>query len=82
MTGCNYFSYFPWLNGLPSALLGGVILLGLVYLATRFLGGRNNTPAGKKSDRDDSFEILKSRFARGDINQEEYVNMKRILFGG
>lgn len=79
MWGCNYFSYFPWMNGLFHTLLWGAILLGLVYLATRFFGDKNKSRTEKKSDREDSLKILKVRFAKGSIDEEEYDRMKEIL---
>jgi putative membrane protein len=49
----------------------GLIIWGIVYFIQR-MGGEH-----RHSDR--SLEILKERFARGEINAEEYEKMKKML---
>jgi uncharacterized membrane protein len=36
--------------------------------------------AGYKKDREDSLGILKARYARGELEQAEYLRMKNTLF--
>lgn len=50
-----------------------VILIGfLIFLS--YNKGHNNA-----KDIDNSLNILKERFALGEINEEEYINRKNIL---
>ncbi|NQU13801.1 MAG: SHOCT domain-containing protein [Desulfobacteraceae bacterium] len=35
--------------------------------------------AGYKRDREDSLDILKARYARGELGQAEYLKMKNTL---
>lgn len=85
MWGCNWG--FPFMQGGwymghgPFGLLAGVLILGvvvyLIVFAVRTAGvrGRCSRDAG------DSLEIIKTKFARGEITEEEYRRMKDILNG-
>lgn len=57
---------------IPAILIGVLIFL--------FYNKGNNNNAKDIGDRDNSLNILKERFARGEINEEEYTNRKNILF--
>ena len=52
-----------------------IALLMILILIDMF---RSNKKVHKNSE-DDSLNILKSRFARGDITEEEYTSKKNIL---
>ena len=52
---------------------GGLILL--IVLAVRWLGGG----LGKAASRKTSLEILDERFARGEIDREDFEERKRLL---
>jgi putative membrane protein len=74
----------PWLGGAFSGslfpvLIWGLIILLLVYLGAKLLSVIRDAQGRKNSDRTDSLEILKIRFAKGEIDQEEYARMKKIL---
>src|ERR687890_572348 len=63
---------FWWPFMLVRLLLWGVFLSLLVWFAVRmFSRGRGDTPPG--ATKDSAGEILRERFARGEINAEEYV---------
>lgn len=79
MWGCSFFSNFSGMHGVFPLLAGGLILLVLVAIIIKLFGGINSNLHGRNQDRDDSLEILKTRFARGDINREEYLMMQEIL---
>jgi putative membrane protein len=51
-----------------------LVVIGiLVYLILR------NVPSGPGSDKESALDILKKRFAKGEITQQEYDEMKRKL---
>jgi len=84
MWGCNYFPYFSWVSrifpgGIFSILLWGLIILLLVLLAIKLFGTFRSGRAGQNRDRYDSLEILKMRYARGEMSNEEYLKMKDVL---
>jgi len=73
-----------WNGGGPGWFMGGgmfgfiwmiLLILAAVYLATRlfqaFNARRNGGP-----DKSDSLNIIKARFAKGEIGTEEYERMK------
>lgn len=70
---------FP--GGVLSLLLWGSIIFALVYLALKLRGSLRSHEAGKNRDTMDSLEILKVRYARGELNREEYAKMKETLSG-
>ncbi len=57
-----------------------VVLAGLVWLAWRVWGqGRSPGLPGPWTREDDAVEILKRRYARGEISKEEYEERRRDL---
>ncbi len=56
---------------------GGLILL--IVLAARWLGGRLSRDAGPAAPRKLALDILEERFARGEIDKEEFEERKRLL---
>ena len=84
MWGCNYYSEIPWLryffsHGIFSLLIWGLLIFILVFLLTRIFKSNGNTPEKTFRDRDDSLEILKIRYAKGEIAQDDFNKMKQIL---
>ncbi len=57
-----------------------VVLAGLVWLAWRAWGrGQSGGLPGPWTREDDAVEILKRRYARGEISKEEYEERRRDL---
>jgi putative membrane protein len=54
----------------PALVLIGVILLG--YLAYRLTQNRGGSPGEKVGSRVSAHQILDERYARGEIDDEEY----------
>jgi putative membrane protein len=74
-------SGIPWPMFLPMlwpiVIIGGTVLL--VMLLVR--GAKTGTPPSGRRDssRQTSFEILRERFARGEIDRHEYEERKGLL---
>lgn len=67
-----------WGLGMIGMLLGWVlVILGIVLLAKWIFGGRRGGGEGASSGR--SLEILKERYARGEIGKEEYEQKRRDI---
>jgi putative membrane protein len=84
MWECANFQFFSGMGGIfPggifSILLWGLIILALVYLGSRIFKSMKAGPNSVNKDRNDSLEMLKLRYAKGDINQDEYFKMKNTL---
>jgi len=56
---------------------GGLILV--IVLAVRWLGGASSREAGSPPSRNRALEILQERFARGEIDKEEFNERRRLL---
>jgi putative membrane protein len=71
-----FWGFWPF-GGMVMGILWMSLLLGFIYLLVRAVGGhRYSLP---ETHREDPLEILKKRYARGEINQEEYERMKKDL---
>jgi uncharacterized membrane protein len=85
MWGCNYGSMSGgwWGIFLPgnlfSLLLWGMVILLIVFLAVRIFKSQTRESRWPAQDRFDSEAILKARFARGEITQEEFLKMRQTL---
>jgi putative membrane protein len=64
------FSLFTWV----------LIALAIVWLASKLFRSIKSGKNEIYKDRNDSLEILKQRYAKGELSQEEYFKMKKILF--
>ena len=61
------------LGGWLWMVLGVVLLVAIVWAVVAAIPNRDRPAA------DDAAQILKSRFARGEISQEEYEQARRLL---
>ncbi len=76
-----------WVMALVSSVLGLVITIGLIALIVlairwfirqdRAAGGSHGAGGGP----DDSLEVLRRRYASGEIDDEEYERRRRVLGG-
>jgi uncharacterized membrane protein len=70
-------SFFP--GGIVSMLIWVLIILAFVYFAIRLFRVLTSQQTKQNRDDFDSFEILKMRYARGEISHEDYLTMKETL---
>ena len=68
-----------WFGGIFMILFWVVVIAGVIFVF-RYLVAAKEGP-GEKTARD-PMEILKERYARGDISTEEYEERKGILQSG
>ncbi|GAB4577372.1 MAG: hypothetical protein Fur0022_01030 [Anaerolineales bacterium] len=73
MTGFGFMGFFGLI--LMVLFWGGLIALAVWLVKALFSSGRANYPPAGNNPR----EILDQRYARGEINREEYELMKRDL---
>ena len=81
----SYDHHHSWGEGWGGMIMGPLLIvvvlamvLFLVVVAARWLGGaghKGGTPPGPTSPLD----VLKDRFARGEIDKEEYEERRRVL---
>jgi len=61
-------------------LFWGLIIVGLVFVV-RWLIQASRQPGGSSPSGGRALDILKERYARGEINREEFERMKQDLGG-
>ncbi len=77
MWGCPFCGGFGYGGfGFVFGMLGFALVAWLVYALVRALAGSGTSPAG-----DRALEMLKERYARGEIDRETFERMKRDLGG-
>ena len=82
MWGCNFngnipfFGYF-FSHGLFSLLFWGAVFVVVVTIVSKIF--RKRSVAITSNDQTDSLELLKIRFAKGEIDKDEFLRMKQIL---
>ncbi len=60
-------------------LIWGLLIVGSIWLIRLLFSGGINKSIGGAEREDQALEILNKRYARGDINREEYELMKQDL---
>lgn len=71
----NFFMGFGPFGG----LMGMVFFIFIIYIVAKLVMSLFSKPNANNPDRQDSLTILKNRFAKGEITQEEYDRMREIL---
>lgn len=72
------FGWGGWIVGGLVMLLFLGALVALVFFIIRS-STNNQSSGGQSGGRNDALEILKQRYARGDISKAEYDEMRREL---
>ena len=67
-----------WGGILPMLLFWGVIIAAVVFFVKWLAHGSGKSSFGSSSD-SRPLEILKERFARGEIQKEEFEHMKNVI---
>ena len=62
----------------PFLMLGFMLICGVVMMVMMH-GGGMWMPHGRRDDSSTPLDILRQRFARGEIDQHEYEERKRLL---
>lgn len=90
MFGCNYLGYGPGGGFMHGGFMGGgflgmfiniLIIAFIAYLIFKLLQnlGDKGVTNPRKTHVRDSVQILEERFARGDIDEDEYLKRKEVL---
>jgi putative membrane protein len=66
-------------GGLMMLLFWGLIIVLLVLLVRSLSGGGTQSPSQSQHSSTAALDILKERYARGEINKEEYEERKKTL---
>jgi len=74
MMGYEYGA-LGWFGGIFMILWWVIIITGIVYFI-KWMTGNNNCHTGRKES---ALEILKERYAKGEIEKEEFEEKKKDL---
>jgi len=66
-------------GGLVMVLFWGVLILGAVWLARALFPNSQQPPASSTRPEASADDILKQRYARGELTREQYEQMRRDL---
>lgn len=69
-------------GGMGGGWLIGIILIGIVIWAVMTLSNGSRGRFGGSRPRNDALNILKERYAKGEISREEFEDMKQDLQDG
>ncbi len=67
-----------WVFMIMMIIFWGLIIVGLIFLI-KWLAGLSRSRASGDKPHDSALEILKQRYAKGEINKEEFDQKKRDL---
>lgn len=56
-----------------------LVILGIVVLVRALSGGSGATRSGSDTERPHAMEILKARYAKGEITREQFEQMRRDI---
>ena len=67
-----------WMHGYGflSVIIFWIVLIGVIILVVKLLSSRNG---GVTADPESAMEILKKRYAKGEITEEQFDKMKEKL---
>jgi putative membrane protein len=74
-----YYGGFSWFGLFPFFIILGVILLIWAIVARRSDGDEMSDKEEKQEREETALEILKKRYARGEITKREYLEMKKDI---
>ena len=72
-----------WLAmGVSMVVLWGLVVAGGIVLVRSLAGGRNQHPSATRDALGEAERILADRFARGEIDEDEYRRRTEVLHSG
>ena len=72
------FGGMPWFGFIWMVLFSGLIVLGIVALIRWLIRGEGGRRSGSE---DSALEILKRRYAKGEMDKAEFEEKKQDLMG-
>jgi putative membrane protein len=84
--GDNYGAHMMWDGGWPGMVIGPLMMIlflaamvAVAVLVVRWLGGAGHRSLPAATSAKTPLDILKERFARGEIDKAEYEERRRLI---
>jgi putative membrane protein len=75
--GMMGWGYGGWFMGIINIIFWVVVIIGVFYLI-KYLSS-SSKQSGQPTGTDSALDILRERYARGEINREEFEEKKKVL---
>lgn len=69
-----------WFGGVFMLVIWILVVVGLIFLIKWLVQSTRDVPAGKSSPTSRALHILEERYARGEIDKQEFLDKKKDLF--
>ena len=66
-------------NGMWFGWIFWLVIIGLIIWGVKTIAGQNRSQSSSRPPEESALDILKKRYARGEINDEEFEEKKRRL---
>jgi putative membrane protein len=76
--GMMGWGYGGWFMGIINIIFWVVVIIGIVYLI-KYLSFLAKQSGQQSKETDSALDILRERYAKGEINKEEFEEKKKIL---
>lgn len=76
--GMMNWGYGGWFMGIINIIFWVAVIIGVVYLI-KFLSSFSKQGGQEAKKGDSALDILRERYARGEMNREEFEEKKKVL---
>lgn len=76
--GMMGWGYGGWLMGIINIIFWIAVIVGVVYLI-KFISSSSKQSTQETKRGDSALDILRERYAKGEINREEFEEKKKVL---
>jgi len=76
--GMMNWGYGGWFMGIINIIFWVAVIIGVIYLI-KFLSSSSKQGGREAKKGDSALDILRERYARGEINREEFEEKKKVL---
>jgi putative membrane protein len=76
--GMMNWGYGGWLMGIINIIFWVAVIIGIFYLI-KFLSSSSKQGGQETKRADSAMDILRERYAKGEINKEEFEEKKKLL---
>jgi putative membrane protein len=76
--GMMNWGYGGWFMGIINIIFWVAVIIGVIYLI-KFLSSSSKQGGQETKKGDNALDILRERYAKGEINREEFEEKKKVL---